>query len=111
MRSGTLQLRVARGDLLFTHCCVFWYCSGTITVEEMREGLRRKGGRIPETELQRIMDMADVNGDGRVDYGEFLAATLNLNKLEREDVMYRAFQVCGGRGRRGLEAAYGGWTT
>jgi len=66
--------------------------SGTITVEEMREGLRRKGGRIPETELQRIMDMADVNGDGRVDYEEFLAATLNLNKLEREDVMYKAFQ-------------------
>jgi calcium-dependent protein kinase len=70
-----------------------WLCSGTITVEEMREGLRKKGGRIPETELQRIMDLADVNGDGRVDYEEFLAATLNLNKLEREDIMYRTFQV------------------
>lgn len=28
----------------------------------MREGLRAKGSKIPESELQRIMDNADVNG-------------------------------------------------
>lgn len=38
--------------------------SGTITVDEMRDGLRTKGSKIPESELQRIMENADVNGDG-----------------------------------------------
>lgn len=72
-------------------------CSGTITVDEMREGLLAKGGLIPESELQRIMENADVNGDGKVDYEEFLAATMHLGKLEREENLYKAFQV-----RRGL---------
>ena len=69
-------------------------CSGTITVDEMREGLMAKGGLIPESELQRIMENADVNGDGKVDYEEFLAATMHLGKLEREENLYKAFQVC-----------------
>eukprot|EP00879_Flechtneria_rotunda_P004051 GHRR01004294.1.p1 GENE.GHRR01004294.1~~GHRR01004294.1.p1 ORF type:complete len:279 (+),score=107.43 GHRR01004294.1:1153-1989(+) len=66
--------------------------SGTITVDEMRDGLRAKGSKIPESELQRIMENADVNGDGKVDYEEFLAATMHLGKLEREENLYRAFQ-------------------
>jgi hypothetical protein len=42
------------------YCCC---CSGTITVDEMRDGLRAKGSKIPESELQRIMENADVNGE------------------------------------------------
>lgn len=59
----------------------------------MREGLMAKGGLIPESELQRIMENADVNSDGKVDYEEFLAATMHLGKLEREENLYKAFQV------------------
>ena len=67
--------------------------SGTITAEEMQEGLRTKGARIPAADLQRIMDLADINGDGKVDYEEFLAATVYLGKLEREEHLYEAFKV------------------
>jgi len=67
--------------------------SGTITVDEMREGLRNKDVKIPEAELEAIMANADVNGDGKVDYEEFLAATMHLGKLEREEHLYKAFQV------------------
>ena len=67
--------------------------SGTITVDEMREGLRAKDSKIPEAELELIMANADVNGDGKVDYEEFLAATMHLGKLEREEHLYKAFQV------------------
>lgn len=35
---------------------------------------------------------ADVNGDGTFDYEEFLAATINVGKLEREDHLKRAFE-------------------
>lgn len=34
---------------------------------------------------------ADVNGDGTIDYEEFLAATINRSKLEREELLK---QVC-----------------
>jgi hypothetical protein len=59
----------------------------------MREGLRAKDTKIPEAELEAIMANADVNGDGKVDYEEFLAATMHLGKLEREEHLYRAFKV------------------
>jgi Ca2+-binding EF-hand superfamily protein len=64
---------------------------------------------------------ADVNGDGTIDYEEFLAATINVGKLEREDNLKRAFehfdldgngqithdeltQVCGGISTGGLRS-------
>lgn len=61
----------------------------------MREGLRAKDSKIPEAELEVIMANADVNGDGKVDYQEFVAATMHLGKLEREEHLYKAFQVRG----------------
>ena len=33
-----------------------------------------------------------MNGDGTIDYEEFIAATVNLGKLEREDHLRAAFQ-------------------
>jgi Ca2+-binding EF-hand superfamily protein len=59
----------------------------------MREGMRAKDSKIPEAELEHIMANADVNGDGKVDYEEFLAATMHLGKLEREEHLYKAFKV------------------
>jgi hypothetical protein len=86
-------------------CAVVLACSGTITVDEMREGLRAKDTKIPEAELELIMANADVNGDGKVDYEEFLAATMHLGKLEREEHLYRAFKVCRTGGRQWAETA------
>ena len=34
---------------------------------------------------------ADVDNSGTIDYGEFLAATVHLNKLEREENLLSAF--------------------
>ena len=34
---------------------------------------------------------ADIDNSGSIDYGEFLAATLHLNKVEREDNLFAAF--------------------
>ena len=39
-----------------------------------------------------VMKAADVDGDGVIDYNEFVAATLNVNQLEKEELIAKAFK-------------------
>jgi len=65
--------------------------SGTITFEELKEGLKRVGSELMESEIKTLMDAADIDNSGSIDYGEFLAATLHVNKMEREENLTAAF--------------------
>ncbi|CAK8573263.1 unnamed protein product [Lathyrus sativus] len=65
--------------------------SGTITYEELKDGLKRVGSNLMESEIKSLMDAADIDNSGTIDYGEFLAATLHLNKMEREENLVAAF--------------------
>lgn len=99
--------------------------SGTITYEELKDGLKRVGSELMESEIKDLMDavrnsidviwqslctplalafdpllngqtsmlfwQADIDNNGSIDYGEFLAATVHLNKLEREENLVGAF--------------------
>jgi len=38
-----------------------------------------------------LLLQADIDNNGTIDYGEFLAATLHLNKMEREENLVAAF--------------------
>lgn len=42
--------------------------------------------------LLLLLLQADVDNSGTIDYGEFIAATLHMNKIEREDHLFAAFQ-------------------
>lgn len=59
-----------------------------------------KGVQVNNIVLQRFFKIisnafsdlqADVDNSGTIDYGEFVAATLHLNKIEREDHLFAAF--------------------
>lgn len=105
--------------------------SGTITFDELKDGLKRVGSELMESEIQDLMDavsifcgriilifrkalnliqnsliyftsllrsyiifgiwQADIDNSGTIDYGEFIAATVHLNKLEREENLLSAF--------------------
>ncbi|KAI3685218.1 hypothetical protein L6452_34456 [Arctium lappa] len=65
--------------------------SGTITFQELKQGLKRVGSNIMESEIMELMNAADTDNSGTIDYGEFLAATLHLNKMEREENLLAAF--------------------
>ncbi|BAT94406.1 calcium-dependent protein kinase 4-like [Vigna umbellata] len=65
--------------------------SGTITFQELKDGLKSVGCDLMESEIRSLMDAADIDNNGTIDYGEFLAATMHLNKMEREENLVAAF--------------------
>ncbi|KAL9325489.1 hypothetical protein ACSQ67_006134 [Phaseolus vulgaris] len=66
--------------------------SGTITYEELKTGLARIGSRLSEAEVKQLMEAADVDGNGSIDYLEFISATMHRHRLERDEHLYKAFQ-------------------
>ncbi|WZZ37087.1 hypothetical protein YC2023_020488 [Brassica napus] len=60
--------------------------SGTITFEELKDSVRCVGSELVESEIQELLEAS-----GTIDYGEFLAATIHLNKLEKEENLMAAF--------------------
>uniref|UniRef100_M4DMH2 EF-hand domain-containing protein n=1 Tax=Brassica campestris TaxID=3711 RepID=M4DMH2_BRACM len=66
--------------------------SGAITFDELKAGLRKYGSTLKDTKIHDLMEAADVDNSGTIDYSEFIAATIHLNKLEREEHLVAAFQ-------------------
>ncbi|KFK35914.1 hypothetical protein AALP_AA4G052700 [Arabis alpina] len=66
--------------------------SGTITYEELKEGLAKLGSKLTETEVKQLMDAADVDGNGSIDYIEFITATMHRHRLESNENLDKAFQ-------------------
>lgn len=72
------------------YCCLS-PGDGVISVDELSQGLSAQGGIFTPEELQVMMKETDVDGSGAIDYEEFLAATVNLSLLEREEVLQKLF--------------------
>ncbi|XAR65439.1 Non-specific serine/threonine protein kinase [Bertholletia excelsa] len=64
---------------------------GKVTYEELRAGLRKVGSQLAEPEIKLLMDVADVDGNGVLDYGEFVAVTIHLQRMENDAHFRRAF--------------------
>ncbi|XP_062083594.1 calcium-dependent protein kinase 17-like [Humulus lupulus] len=66
--------------------------SGTITLEELKHGLAKQGTKLSEFEVKQLMEAADADGNGTIDYDEFITATMHVNRMDREEHIYTAFQ-------------------
>eukprot|EP00884_Botryococcus_braunii_P005511 jgi/Botrbrau1/14961/Bobra.0018s0064.1 len=66
--------------------------SGTITLEELQEGMKEQGSQVATKEMQALLKSIDIDASGTIAYDEFLAATIHQCQLEKDDVMLRAFQ-------------------
>lgn len=66
--------------------------NGTITFEELKNGLTRLGSKLTEAEIKQLIDSADVDKNGTIDYNEFITATMHRHRLEKEENLYKAFQ-------------------
>ncbi|WCJ34139.1 Calcium-dependent protein kinase family protein [Euphorbia peplus] len=66
--------------------------SGQISLEELKNGLGRVGAiDLNDSEIVKLMQAADIDNSGTIDYGEFIAAMLHLNKIDKEDHLFAAF--------------------
>ena len=63
---------------------------GSLTLEELRIGLRDKENGEA---LLHIMESADTDGSGEINYTEFIAATIDANVFMREDYLRTAFNM------------------
>ncbi|KAK2967819.1 hypothetical protein RJ640_027713, partial [Escallonia rubra] len=62
-----------------------------INLEELRSGLQNLGHQIPDADLQILMEAADVDGDGTLNYGEFVAISVHLRKMANDEHLHKAF--------------------
>lgn len=66
---------------------------GLLTAMELQDGMAKAGMTEIPPDLAQIIKEVDSNGSGTIDYTEFLAATLDRQKYQAEDVCWAAFRV------------------
>uniref|UniRef100_A0ACD5XAN0 Uncharacterized protein n=1 Tax=Avena sativa TaxID=4498 RepID=A0ACD5XAN0_AVESA len=64
---------------------------GRVTLQELKAGLARVGSKLAEPEMELLMEAADVDGDGYLDYAEFVAITIHLQRLSNDQHLRTAF--------------------
>jgi len=67
---------------------------GRLTIEEIKKGVKDvKFLVITEAEMQRIIDLIDIDGNGYIEYQEFIAATYDKKKILTEFNLRKAFDM------------------
>lgn len=64
---------------------------GTLSIRELKEGLKGAGVKIPK-DLVPVLEEVDTDGSGVLDYTEFLAATLDYKVYSQESTVWAAFR-------------------
>ncbi|KAG1338017.1 calcium-dependent protein kinase 3 [Cocos nucifera] len=64
---------------------------GSVSYEELKNGLAKFGSHLVESEVQMLIEAVDTNGKGKLDYGEFLAVSLHLQRMANDEHLRRAF--------------------
>uniref|UniRef100_A0A803NDV1 non-specific serine/threonine protein kinase n=1 Tax=Chenopodium quinoa TaxID=63459 RepID=A0A803NDV1_CHEQI len=64
---------------------------GIVSVEELKVGLLKHGSQLGESEVQLLIEAVDTFGKGTLDYGEFLAVSLHLQRMGNDEHLRKAF--------------------
>ncbi|CAL9115883.1 unnamed protein product [Musa acuminata subsp. burmannicoides] len=65
--------------------------NGTLTLEELKEGLHIIGNPVPEPDVKMLLEAADVDGNGTLDCEEFMTVSVHLKKISSEEQLTKAF--------------------
>ncbi|XVE62053.1 hypothetical protein DITRI_Ditri06bG0088100 [Diplodiscus trichospermus] len=64
---------------------------GIVSIEELKAVFRNSGLQLAESEVQMLIEAVDANGKGRLDYGEFVAVSLHLQRMANDEHIRKAF--------------------
>jgi len=64
---------------------------GTLTVQEITEGMEKHKLEVP-SEIKEAISRMDSDGSGSIDYTEFLAATMSRQQYLKKEVLWAAFR-------------------
>ncbi|KAK3018043.1 hypothetical protein RJ639_004533 [Escallonia herrerae] len=64
---------------------------GIVSIEELKDGLKKFSSQLAESEVQLLIEAVDTNGKGSLDYGEFAAISLHLKRMANDEHLHRAF--------------------
>ncbi|KAF3658885.1 Calcium-dependent protein kinase 7 [Capsicum annuum] len=64
---------------------------GVVSVEELKAGLQKLNSQLAESEVQMLIEAIDTNGKGTLDYGEFIAVSLHLQRMANDEHLHKAF--------------------
>lgn len=65
--------------------------SGSITVTELRTGLKKCGIKMSEPHIEALLESVDVDGDGAINYKEFVSAMAHKENGYNASDLVRAF--------------------
>uniref|UniRef100_A0A0E0BQM0 non-specific serine/threonine protein kinase n=1 Tax=Oryza glumipatula TaxID=40148 RepID=A0A0E0BQM0_9ORYZ len=64
---------------------------GHLTLEELRKGLQVIGHNIHDTDVDMLMEAADIDGNGILDCKEFVTVSIHLKKIRSEEHLPKVF--------------------
>ena len=82
--------------------------NGSISLVELREVLRNLGEKVTNDEINQIIQIADTDGDGEIDYKEFVDLIKDVMKIKGEQGnqdMRRAFAIFDQDGNGSISAS------
>ncbi|GAB4850785.1 Calcium-dependent protein kinase 24 [Ancistrocladus abbreviatus] len=65
--------------------------NGNLSFEELKHGLNKMGYPLSDTEVQMVIDAADVDGNGEIDCEEFLTISIHIKKIGNDEQLQHAF--------------------
>mmetsp|Transcript_49800 Transcript_49800/g.57152 ORF Transcript_49800/g.57152 Transcript_49800/m.57152 type:complete len:524 (+) Transcript_49800:68-1639(+) len=80
--------------------------SGTLSREEVKKGYKKIWGEeVTEAKVDQVIDSVDINGNGVIDFAEFLAAATNFQEEVSDQKLKSAFDLfdVDGNGQISLE--------
>jgi len=62
-----------------------------LNFDELKLGLHKFGHQMPDADVQILMEAADADGNGSLDYGEFVTLSVHLRKIGNDEHLHKAF--------------------
>lgn len=65
--------------------------NGSLSFDELKDGLKVIGQTIPDTDVKLLMEAADVDGNGMLNCDEFITMVVHMKRMSNDEHLHEAF--------------------